>query len=302
MSEAGQILDATEVKAPEVQTSDNKSLGDASTDGTSPLNKADDRVSSKLEILIRREEQARARELAAKAKEKDIEEKLKRISDFDGLKNDPKRALEALGLSYDELTKTILQDGEIPADVQIRKLKEELEAFKSQTVQEKQTDTEKKELEAKRLQEETEARAIDGFKTEITQYLTDNKARYELIDFEGQQELVYQVVDEHYNRTINTETGVGKVMSISEAADKVELYLEKKEIERTKLTKTKALWGSLPKGTQEQVVKQKTEFTPKPKTLTNTLSATATNPARKTPITDEERIQKAIAYAKGLRP
>lgn len=301
MNEAGQILDSTETKAPDaIAPQDNKQLGDASTDGTSPANKADERVSSKLEILIRREEQARAREMSAKAKEKEIEEKLKRIQDFEGIKSNPKKALEMLGLSYDELTRSVLEDGQTPPDVEIRRLKEELEAFKSETKQVRQTDEEKRELEVKRLQEDSEKKAIDGFKTEINQYLSDNKTRYELIEFEGQQELVYAVVDEHYNRTINPETGVGKVMSISEAADKVELHLEKKEIDRKKLTKVQTLWGSLPKAVQETVIKQE-PARQTPKTLTNTLSAAPAKP-RKNPITDEERIQKAIAYAKGLRP
>ncbi len=301
MSEAGQILDqGVSATKPDATTQVQDTMGGASTDGPLPA-KADDRVSSKLEILIKREAQALAREQAAKTKEKELEEKLKRIQDFEGVKSNPKKALEMLGLNYDELTRSVLEDGQLPPDVEIRRLKEELDAFKNETKQSKETDEEKKELETKRLQEESEQRAVSGFKGEIKQYLSDNKTRYELIDFEGQQDLVYEVVDEHYNRTINPETGVGKVMSIAEAADKVELHLEKKEIERKKLNKVQTLWGSLPKTVQERVIEQKKPNRQPPKTLTNTLSATPSVP-RKTPISDDERVQKAIAYAKGLRP
>lgn len=301
MSEAGQILDQDTGTDAAAVLDANPTVP---TEGQVPAKESidDPRVSSKLEILIRREAQAMAREQVAKQREKDLEEKLKRVQDFEGVKSNPKAALEMLGLNYDELTKSMLQDGQVPPEVEIRKLKEELEAFKTQTKQEKQSDEEKKSLEEKRLQEETETRAITNFKSEITQYLSDNKSRYELIEFEGQNELVYDVIDEHYKRTIDPKTGVGKVMDISEAADKVELHLENREQDRKKLSKVQALWNTVPKAVQEKLMKQELQGSPKPaRTLTNTLSSMPTRP-RTTPMTDEERIKKAIAYAKQLRP
>lgn len=300
MNEAGQILDQgqeqTKVAASEVIPQLE------STEGPAPA-KADDRVSSKLEVLIRREAQALAREQAAKQREKELEEKLNRINEFEGVKTNPKKALDMLGLSYDEITKSMLQDGQVPPEVEIRKLREELETYKAQTKQEKESDEEKKTLETKRLQEESEKRAVTDFKSEIGQYISDNKTRYELTNFEGHQELVFEVIDEHYNRTINPETGVGKVLSIAEAADKVELHLEKREQERKKLNKVQALWNSIPKAVQEKIIKQEMTGTPKPsqpKTLTNALASQPMK--RASPMTDEERIQRAIAFAKQLRP
>lgn len=296
--EAAAILDTP---APTPVQENNKEAPIGPTDGPlEPDARANDRVSSKLDILIKREAQAIARERLAKDKEADIEAKLKRIADFEAAKTDPDKALGLLGLSYDELTQAKLRDGQIPPEVEIRKLKEELDAFKNSTKQEKQTETEQRELEVKRQTEAREKQAVDNFKGEIKQYLSDNKARYELIEFESQNELVFEVIDEHYNRTIDPDTGTGKVMSISEAADKVEKYLEEKYHKSKELNKVKTLWGSLPKQVQERVIKQELP-SPKPKTLTNTLSASSSAP-RKTPITDDERVRRAIAYAKGLRP
>lgn len=302
MTEAAQILDTPAAPAPEIKTE--QALGAEPKDGPAPTPppqaKAEDRVSSKLDILIKREAQAIARERLAKEKETELQAKLAKMQEFESVKTNPKKALELLGLSYDELTQSFLKDGEVPPEVEIRRLKEELEAFKSSTKQERQTDKEQQEQELKRQAEAKEKQAIDGFKGEIKTYLDDNKARYELIGFELQQDLVFEVIDEHYNRTIDPETGSGKVMTIAEAADKVEKYLEEKYYKSRDLSKVKALWGSLPKQVQEKVIKQTNERQP-PRTLTNNLSATPQAP-RKGPMTDDERVQRAIAYAKGLRP
>lgn len=299
MSEAGQILDSeVPVQIPDTQKQEpNKAEG--STDGTQA--KGDDKVSSRLEVLIRREQAARLAEQAAKQKEQELEAKLAQIREFEGVKTNPKLALEKLGMNYDELTQTMLKDGEVPPSVEIKRLRDELEQFKSGQKQKEDTHLE----EQKRAAQAQEQRAISGFKTEINTYLTDNKARYELIDFEGEQDLVFQVIDEHYNRTMNTETGVGKVLSIAEAADKVEKHLETKYDKAKQVSKVKTIWSAIPKGLQSEMAKQLMKPENKtgqpPKTLTNTLTATPQKP-RTTPLTDDERIRKAVAYARSLRP
>lgn len=294
--EAGQILDKAAPAAP------TQNQGQAPTDGGKP---ADEKVSPKLEILIRREQQAVARERQAKQIEADLQARLRtleereaRVREFESAKGNSKKALELLGLNYDELTKAQLLDGEIPPEVQIKKIEEKFEAFKSEKEKEEQRRQEQEALK----QREAEARAISDFKSQINTYLSDNAARYEFIAFEGAQELVFDVIDEHYNRTLNQETGIGKVMSLEEAADKVEEYLEGKYNKAKELSKTKALWGSIPKVPLQEAAKQQTNIKPQQKTLTNQLSAKVQTPTVNRMLTDEERVQKAIAYAKGLRP
>lgn len=264
----------------------------APVENTTPAEaKPDDKLASRLEVMIKREQQARAREDSAKAYEAKIQDKLKLIEEFELAKGgNAKKALELLGLNYDQLSQAILRDGELPPEVGLKKLEDKLNSFEKN---QEQARLNQEEDNKKRAQEQ-EAKAISDFKTEITQYLSDNKTRYELIDFEGQQELVFEVVDEHYNRTLNSETGVGKVMSISEAADKVEEFLEKKYDKAKQVNKIKTLWGSIPKSVQVEMQKPQSS---RPKTLTNTLSASSERP-RTSPVTDEERVQKAIAYGK----
>ncbi len=258
----------------------------------------DEKISGRLEVLIRREQAALNRERAADGKLKELEAKLKRIEEFEGAKGNSKKALELLGLDYSQLTESLMKDGEIPPEVRIKEIESKFDAFKD----EKQKEKEAQELRAKEYQEAQTQRVIENFKGEITTYLSDNKTRYELIEFEGEQDLVFQVIDEHYNRTLNPDTGVGKVMSIAEAADKVEEHLEKKYNDSKKLSKVQTLWSAVPRGTLADAVKAETKRpSQKPQTLTNQMASHST-PQRKTVLTDDERIQKAIAYAKGLRP
>lgn len=277
-----------------------------------PAAVADERVSPKLQALFKRERAAVEREKAAKAKEFEVEGKYKtlaerqaRLDEFESLKTtNPLKALELLGLSYDDLTKIALADGNVPPELEVRKVRAELNEFKDEFKNTQVEALQRQAEEAKQLAEKREQDALTNFRTDIDKYVSDNSDRYELMIFEGKQDLVFETISEHYERTKDPETGVGKIMTTSEAADKVEAWLEKREVERRGLKKVGALnvpVDRFPKELQAQFAKQKQAPTSQPpKTLTNTLSATPSAPRTK-PVTDEERIARAIAYARGLR-
>lgn len=272
---------------------------EAAAQAPAPQVGRDERVSQRLESLIKREQAAIQRETAAKEREKSLAVHMARIEEFEAAKSgNSKKALELLGLNYDQLTESMLKDGEIPPSKMIQELQAQIEELKAA----RNTDKDQLQQEKQREIEAQEQRAIESFKKNIDTYLTDNKERYELIDFEGQHSLVFDVIDEHYKRTMNPETGIGKVMQISEAADKVELWLEQKYQKAPKVSKIQTLWKAVPTKTLENMTETKPQAKPNqpPKTLTNQLSAT---PQRRTqPITDEERVRRAIVYANSLRP
>lgn len=288
-----------------------KTMAGVPTDGASAAQvKEDPKVSGRLEMLIRREQQALARERIAKASESEsqrlraeLETERARISEFNSLKSNPKLALEKLGLTYDELTKAMLADGEVPPEVEFKKLRGEIDGLKASREDEKKQLAEQAKVQA----QAHEQRAIDDFKSEINTYCKDNAARYEYINFDERQDEVYELIDAHYTKTQlahmkeleaagdNTAKAVGKVMKIAEAADKVEEYYEKREKEKQKLSKSQALWGSVPKATlMKEVEKQIDRPKTQPRTLTNNQSATMQG-ARSRPKTDEERVAAAIA-------
>lgn len=267
----------------------------------------DERVSNKLQVLVQREKQALEKEQRAKQREAEIELKYKALTDreskieqFESLKStDPMKALELLGLSYQDLTNTALNDGAVTPEIQVRKVEEKLDSYlKSQEAAER----ERAEA-AQKQAKQNEERVITDFKKDISTFIDADPKQYELIKFEGMEEFIYLTIDEHYNRTVDPQTGIGKIMSIKEAADKVEAMLEKKYNDARKLTKFN-IPNPTPKVAIEADKGQRITFQERPRvarTLTNQLSATPQQP-RTRPLTDDQRIQKAIAYARGLRP
>jgi len=262
----------------------------------------DEKTSPKLLVLMNREKQARAAEAQAKAERQAalqereaLAEKLKRIEEFETVKTNPKKALELLGIDYNELTQSMLAEGEVPASVQIRRLEEKLTKY-----EQAQEAKEKERLESEQKRAEASAQAtVKSFKSEIGKFLDEKKDRYELISFESQEnreDLIYELIEAHYQNTIDPETGVGKIMSIEEACDKAEQKFEEKYSKAKELSKIKSLYGIVPPKVLAQAIKQESPRPmPKqpPKTLTNQLTSTQTKPQR--PLNDDERVRRAIA-------
>lgn len=261
----------------------------------------DERIASRMEVLIRRERAALDAEQRAKQREADIQEKLKRIEEFEGVKSKPLDALKLLGLDYNELSQTVLNEGNIPAEVHVKRLEEKIESL-TKSLEEK----ERKTAEQQKAYAEKQAQnAVDNFKKQINSYLDENSAKYELIKFEDAYSKVYDLIDAHYEETKDPDTGVGKIMSIEEAADKLEKQLEEKYSKAKGITKFQSMFeSSVPKGVAGQLIKQAREQDQgrvAPRTLTNN-QTTAPMKTLNRPLTDDERVQRAIATAraKGL--
>ena len=269
------------------------------TGGAAPA-KSEERVSSKLSLLVKREKEALAREQSAKTAEERLqarEDALKareaKVEEFEKLREtNPTKALELLGLSYQQLTDIMLNDGKVTPDVQVKKVEAKVDDFlKSQA----DRDREAAEREKTRASAQ-EQQALEEHQEEINAYIEANASKYEFIRFEGAQKSIQAVIDEHYNRTIDPKTGLGKIMSVAEASDRVEAYLEKRQEKRAALEKVKTkVSPPAPPAKPQLPIGQKP-----PTTLTNGMSAPAKPVGRL--LTDEERKARAIAYAMGLRP
>ncbi len=290
---------------------------DASASPTPPNNEAsktdpapkDETVSGKFQALIQREKQALQREMAAKAREsaaetraREIEAREAKVKEFESLKEtNPLKALELLGLNYQQLTQVALADGNVTPDLKIKKVEDKFDSFLKSQEEEKRQQSEDAQ---KKLQAQSEA-TITKFKTEIGDYIKENSSRYELIQFEQSEELVYDVVDEHYNRTLlaaqkkaeeegeDTSSVRGDILTIAQAADKIEAHLEKKYDGARKLSKVQALLAQ--RQEKKPVVKPQNPLSQMPKTLNNNLSATPAQP-RKSFRTDDDRVRDAIAF------
>ena len=247
--------------------------------------KSDD-FSRKFAALSRREKEIRAKEVEYDKRIAELEERLGSFGKKPEpepelpieyrLKKDPLRALEDMGLSYDKLTELALNDGKLTPEMQMRLMREELEG-----------DYKKKfeELENRLLEKEKsdEQRRYDdiqrGFQNEIEDFVESNADRYELIQANEANDIIYDVIEEHYNDT-------GRILDIEEAAEAVENYLEEEAEKIFRLGKFRSKFGIENDFEQEESPRQSQV------TLSNAMSAQANERVGRK-LSDEE--SKALA-------
>ncbi len=232
------------------------------------------RLSPQLSALARKEQAFRQRELALKEREKALEAKLVDGEKFNSLKTkmtakDYSEA-EALGLSYEEYTKYVLekQNGEDPQATAIKELKAEIAALKKGS-----------EESAASQYEET----IAEYKKEIAKAVSENP------DFSSVKEL-------------GREDAVLQLITDSLEEDGIELTVfEAAKLVEDKLVEFGEKFSSLPK-----IKKAKTEVEPEQRALPRpTLGKTLTNDmtvsSEKQPYKSLQHLSEAERYAEARR-
>ena len=259
--------DSTESAAEEVEQS---------LEAAQEPEKNDD-FSRKFAALSRREKEIRAKEAEYEQRIAELEQRFVAQEPqkepeipFDvRLRQNPLKALESVGLSYDKLTELALNDGKLTPEMQMKLMREELETdYKS-----KFEDLENRLVEKEKGLEEQRYEDIKlGFQNEIESFVNSNGEEYELIKANDANDVVYEVIEEHYNET-------GKILDIKEAAEAVESYLEE---EATKLLQLSKVRSKFNPGDNEQEPQRQSQVT-----LSNAHSAQANERvARK--LSDEE--------------
>ena len=241
----------------------------------------DDQFSRKFAALSRREKDIRAKEAEYEYRMRELEERLQELQNppeepqapiEERLRRNPFETLEELGLGYDKLTELALNDGQLTPEMQMKLMRDELEnGYKSKF----------EELEARLSQKEEEEEynkyesIENNFKQEIESFV-NGKGEFELINANGASDLVYEVIEEHYNDT-------GRVLELDEAAQAVESYLEDELEKLMSLGKVKSKFSPR----QEQVFKRQSS-----PTLSNAHSAQAYQRADRQ-LSNEESIKEA---------
>ena len=242
--------------------------------------KSDD-FSRKFAALSRREKEIRAKEAEYDKRIAELEERLGSFGKKPEpepelpieyrLKKDPLRALEDIGLSYDKLTELALNDGKLTPEMQMRLMREELEGGYKKKFEE----LENRLLEKERSDEQRRYDDIQrGFQNEIEDFVESNADRYELIKANEANDIIYDVIEEHYNDT-------GRILDIEEAAEAVESYLEEEAEKLLSLGKLRSKFGIENDFEQEESPRQSQV------TLSNAMSAQANERVAKK-LSDEE--------------
>lgn len=127
---------------------------------------------------------------------------------------------ELLGISYEDLTKVVLADGKPVPDLEIKRLKQELEQFKTSL-----SDQAKKNAEDAKTQAETEKeRLVTSFYADSQKYVTSRPDDYPLTIETSSADTVPRLIQEHYEYT--KKQGKPYLMGVEEAAALWEKHLE----------------------------------------------------------------------------
>lgn len=244
-------------------------------------------LAKKEKAIVTKTNELKAKEASFAEREAKIAAREAKIKESESLwDTDVFKALEARGYDYTKLTQLMLEGKTVAPESQdpVVLAKKTIEQFKTE---QKQRDEEraanetkaKADAEAKQKQELEEAWA--AYNTEVQEFTSKNADDYELINTYSQQGLVAQTVDEFYNKN-------KRVLSIKEASDMVESYLES---EAKKALATKK-FGSAKKDSGEPTPTSNKEAKTT-KTLTNEMQPTSASvlPAA----SERDRMKRAMA-------
>lgn len=219
------------------------------------------------------------KERALQKQMSELKAKEARISEFEKLKGtNPLEALKSLGYTYDQLTQFLLNGQQPTPDIQVKQVRDEIEALKQQQIKEKQ----ESEARAKAAAEREYTETINDFNQEIKGFIKTNQSEYELTNMYQGEEIIYATIEQYF-------TSTGKIMSIKEAADLVEGYFEDqvKAAQKTKKFQGQTKPKDVGQVKAESGVKQASP------TLSNEMTSSAPSllPAK----TENARIQRALA-------
>lgn len=200
---------------------------------------------------------------------------------------------ERTGMDYNALTLAYL-DGKtaMPQETDPAKIaRKTIDDFKKEQAQEKA----EKEIKEKKAAEELVAKqkaeleaAWKNYNAEVNEFIEANKDTYELINTYSQQSLIAETVDEFYKK--NT-----RVLSVKEASDMVEAYLES---EAEKALNTKKIGGKVTRTAKPTETASKKDEEPRiTKTLNNNMQPTSASvlPAA----SEADRMKRALAAMSG---
>lgn len=280
----------TQVAAPAVAPAEDSAV--LPTDQATPPPKPD-RIAPNLSVLVRKEQailkqkQAMAQERAqiqaqmAEA-QKWREEREAWQRQQQEFRLNPHKLLEHYGLSFDQLQSFYMNDGKPTPDMHVQAIKSEVEALKAQRLKEEQErqKAQQQAQEAHMKQVETQLRGSIG------DFVQKNAETYELIAANGADQVIYDIMEEHYNRT-------GQLLTIKQSADMLEEHLTeqfKKLQQAKKFQKPPAQEGTTPAAASSPPKSAQ----PTTSTLTNKSTA-STAPSLVSPKIDNDRMARAMA-------
>ena len=239
-----------------------------------------ERVTSRLAKLAKQEESLAAEKAQVEQLKKEIEasqltnkEKLDLLADLKNkLQENPDEVFEKLGISFQDITKSILESSD-PTAKELRSLQSELKKIKEEREEEKRQ-REEAELQLKGQKDE---QVINEYKSGVLKYIDENPEKYELIKSTEMQDEVWNVITRHYEST-------KELLTEEQACDFVENYLEEAQLKKLLGTKklSRLLEGNRSSGD---------------KTLSSSVGASNVGTIE-TSLSEDQRFEKALSILK----
>lgn len=211
------------------------------------VSEAEKQFNSKFAALSRREKQMRQMEAQLDSKMRALDERMAKLDQFSApkepekapelpleyrLKQNPLEVLKSLGLGYEKLTELALNDGKLTPDMQMDLMRQELDAKYAKELESIKSQLAERD---KKAEEQKYADVVNNFKNSISDMVNKNDD-YELIRANNAVEVVYDLIESHYNET-------GNILDTKEAADLVESQLVEEAERLFKLNKLKSKLG-----------------------------------------------------------
>lgn len=322
------LVDTESHAEPEAELQDENSELEAAPEETEEKPKVeekkteeDKKFAAKFAALARREKLVKQAEVKAKRREQELEARIKQLEEQGKpkqeapveqepldvrLQKNPFKVLEEMGLGYETLTRMALNDGKMTPELESKLMKQELEskfqqqlkALEAKLEAKEKADKERQEQEAKAMSDKQQQAAISEFKDSIKQVVESDVEAYELISVEGQDgiELIYNEIAEDAMKKRQEADEMGddadsiELLSIQEAAQRVEDRLLNEAKKRVELGKIKKLLGAPTTQSKEPVKK--------PASVTLSNSKQQAQGTKRAFLSDEESKKEA---AKNLR-
>jgi len=239
-------------------------------------------LAKKEAAIVRQRHELKAQMEAMTSQRSEMEKLRAEIDEVKGRKasyrSNPLAALEDAGLSYKELTDFILNNNTVSTESQIKALQDKI----SEVENARQRDHQEREEHSKRQAADREVQVIAEFKNEISNFISSKKDDYELTNLYESGDLVYDTVEAYFEKT-------SKVLSIPEACQLVETYLEK-QVEKS--LQTKKLGSRFQKPAEESIAKQDPQA---PRRTLNNQNYTSSTPSLVSPKVENDRMSRALA-------
>jgi len=246
-------------------------------------------LAKKEAALVRQRQELKAQMEALNSQKSELDKLRQEIESVKGrrssYKTNPLAALEDAGLSYKELTDYILNNEKITPEQKLAALEEKFESKIEALERQREQERLMAEQRAEQERAAREAATIEQFKGEISNYIQSNKDTFELTNLYDSSDLVYDTVEAYYEKT-------QKVLSIPEACELVEKYLEK-QVEKS--LQTKKLSSRVPRPDTQKAEPVQKSADPSPRRSLNNQTYTSSTPTMVSPKVESDRMARALA-------